>query len=292
MRPDRSRLEKISMTDLAFVTDLHGKKDRYNKLFEYLRKDPPDILCIGGDILPPFGADDKSFTHNFLSAGFAALKEELGPAYPAVLLILGNDDPAVFESSVIDAGGGGLWTYLNMDRRKIGGFTFFGYSFVPPTPFMLKDWERYDVSRYTDIGCVSPEEGQRTVMVSDHDMKWTTIKDDLDALAGAELMEDAVFLFHAPPYQSQLDKGDLGGKMIDHVPIDDHLGSIAVKQLIEDRQPLLSLHGHIHESTRMTGNWQDKIGRTVCINGSHDGAELSVIRLPLEAPDNAERFLL
>jgi len=34
---------------------------------------------------------------------------------------------------------------------------------VPPTPFLLKDWEKYDVSAYVDPGCVSPEEGYHRV---------------------------------------------------------------------------------------------------------------------------------
>ena len=44
-------------------------------------------------------------------------------------------------------------------------------------------------------------------------------------------------------------------------------GSTAVRQAIEKYQPLLSLHGHIHESRGET-----KIGRTVAINpGSEYG---------------------
>jgi Icc-related predicted phosphoesterase len=44
-------------------------------------------------------------------------------------------------------------------------------------------------------------------------------------------------------------------------------GSAAVKAAIEHHQPLLGLHGHIHESKGIT-----KIGRTLCINpGSEYG---------------------
>ena len=50
---------------------------------------------------------------------------------------------------------------------------------MPPTPFLLKDWERYDVSRFVDPGCVSPEEGRRSDDRSAHDVRWTTIRDDL-----------------------------------------------------------------------------------------------------------------
>jgi Icc-related predicted phosphoesterase len=45
-------------------------------------------------------------------------------------------------------------------------------------------------------------------------------------------------------------------------------GSQAVRELIERYQPLVALHGHIHESRAMT-----KIGRTVCINPGSEYAE-------------------
>ena len=39
------------------------------------------------------------------------------------------------------------------------------------------------------------------------------------------------------------------------------VGSAAVRELIERYQPLLSLHGHIHESRAIA-----KIGKTTCVN--------------------------
>jgi len=43
------------------------------------------------------------------------------------------------------------------------------------------------------------------------------------------------------------------------------VGSTAVRQLIEEFQPLLALHGHIHESRGI-----NRIGRTVVINPGSD----------------------
>ncbi|MEJ2050916.1 MAG: hypothetical protein P8Y60_13960 [Calditrichota bacterium] len=79
---------------------------------------------------------------------------------------------------------------------------------------------------------------------------------------------------------------------IDHCPLDTHIGSIAIKQFIESRQPLITLHGHVHESARITGRWQDKIGRTYCFSAAHDGPELAVIRFDLNEPEKAERLLI
>jgi len=84
----------------------------------------------------------------------------------------------------------------------------------------------------------------------------------------------------------------LDGQTVDHAPVDVHVGSIAVRRFIEARQPLLTLHGHIHESARLTGAWQDRIGRTVCLSAAHDGPELALVRFDLERPDEATRELL
>ncbi len=275
------------MPEAFFVTDLHGRGKLYNSLFTFLKNDTPDVLLIGGDILPPFSGS-TDFINGFLRKNFVILKQYLGGNYPKVFMIMGNDDPRIFESALIDAGRDDLWTYLHNRRSQAAGYFFYGYNYVPPSPYMLKDWERYDVSRYTDIGCISPEEGMRTIPVCEHERKWTTIKEDLDKLTEDEELGNAVFLFHAPPYNSALDLSDLKDVVIDHVPVDPHIGSIAVQRFIEERQPLLTLHGHVHESSRLSRRWMQKTGRSVNINGASEGDELTLVRIDLETPERSE----
>jgi hypothetical protein len=86
-------------------------------------------------------------------------------------------------------------------------------------------------------------------------------------------VENAIFNFHAPPYQTKLDEAPLldknlnpviqGGRVI-MVPV----GSKAVKKMIEKYQPFLGLHGHIHESSGSI-----KIGKTYCVNPGSEYAE-------------------
>ena len=68
-----------------------------------------------------------------------------------------------------------------------------------------------------------------------------------------------------PPCDTLLDRAALDEKMIDYVPPDVHVGSIAIQRFIEERQPGLTLHGHVHESARLTGQWQQRFGRTVAL---------------------------
>jgi hypothetical protein len=74
----------------------------------------------------------------------------------------------------------------------------------------------------------------------------------------------SIFNFHVPPFNSSLDQApemtaDLRPRFAGNslVPV----GSRAVRQAIEETQPLLGLFGHIHESKGTT-----RIGRTLCIN--------------------------
>ncbi len=122
-------------------------------------------------------------------------------------------------------------------------------------------------------------------------IRWGTIHKNLAALAGEDPLDRAVFLFHTPPSDTPLDRAALDGKTYEHVALDVHVGSIAVKRFIEKRQPLLTLHGHVHEAARLTGEWKIQIGRTVCINGAHDGPELALVRIDLESPATATREL-
>ena len=95
----------------------------------------------------------------------------------------------------------------------------------------------------------------------DEDSLYAVLKQQTEKLKDPQ---NAVFNIHVPPYGSRLDDapkldGQLrpvdGGQNI--VPV----GSTAVKKIIEQYQPLLGLHGHIHEAKGAI-----KIGRTLCIN--------------------------
>ncbi len=281
------------MTKCFFVSDLHGHFDRYEKLFRQIEEDKPDAVFFGGDLLPHAfkkleNYDD--FTTDFLFPQLHQLKKVLKEKYPQVFLILGNDDTRCEEEIFQEESKKGLFHYINQKKNYLNDYPVFGYSFVPPTPFQLKDWEKYDVSRYVDPGCIHPTEGSRTIETNE-DIEYATIKNDLEILTENEDLSNAIFLFHSPPYKTNLDRAALDGIMVEHVPLDVNVGSIAIKRFIEDKQPLVTLHGHIHESTRLTGYWQQQFGKTISLNAAHDGPELALIKFDLENPEKAERIL-
>jgi len=276
-----------------FASDLHGREDRYVKLFAAIESEAPDAVLIGGDLFPGVasGSADRPFLE-MLAGELERLRRALGERYPRVLAIPGNDDPASAVEELCDPDLARNLELVHGRRVALGARAVFGYACVPPSPFALKDFERYDVSRHVDPGAVSPEEGFRSVPADECEIRYGTIAGDLDVLVGDASLDDALLLLHVPAYRTRLDRAALDGRMIDGVPLDLNVGSIAVRRLIEERQPLLTLHGHVHESARLTGSWRDAIGRTRMFSAAHDGPELAIVRFDLADLDGATRELL
>jgi Icc-related predicted phosphoesterase len=77
-------------------------------------------------------------------------------------------------------------------------------------------------------------------------------------------MGRAIFNFHAPPYGTGLDEApalDATLRPIHGGAVMKPVGSVAVRESILSYQPLLSVHGHIHESRGIC-----RLGRTLAIN--------------------------
>ncbi len=77
-------------------------------------------------------------------------------------------------------------------------------------------------------------------------------------------MGRAIFNFHAPPYGTGLDEApalDETLRPIHGGAVMKAVGSVAVRDAITLHQPLLSVHGHIHESRGIK-----RMGRTLAIN--------------------------
>jgi Icc-related predicted phosphoesterase len=152
-------------------------------------------------------------------------------------------------------------------------------------------WMVDDVLREHGGGRVVLAEGEIVEVAPGHELvtsgwtnktPWNTpreypeeaIAERLDTLAaGLAGPATALFNLHVPPYDSRLDtapllgqdlkvKTSMGGEVT--APV----GSTAVRDAIERHQPLLSLHGHIHESGGAV-----RLGRTLAINAGSEYGE-------------------
>jgi Icc-related predicted phosphoesterase len=112
-----------------------------------------------------------------------------------------------------------------------------------------------------------------------------TIKKDLEDLAKKEEMGKTSYVMHSPPF----------GTNLDVIPGGHFVGSRSIREFIEEFQPLLTLHGHIHEAPRLSGKYSDRIGKTLCLNpgqilsDSEEGARLQGAIFNLENPEETLR---
>jgi Icc-related predicted phosphoesterase len=102
---------------------------------------------------------------------------------------------------------------------------------------------------------------------------WDTFREAPEAELAAKIeaiatqvpdMGRAIFNFHAPPYGTGLDEApalDANLRPMHGGAVMKPVGSTAVRDSIMSHQPLLSVHGHIHESRGV--KW---MGRTLAIN--------------------------
>jgi len=167
--------------------------------------------------------------------------ERMPPQGIAVYAMAGNDDPwscdAVLESAE---------HLIACDLRvtEVGGHEMISCSYANPTPW------------------ASPRE-------LDEDALYDRMKGLADQL---ERPESAIFNLHVPPKASGLDTAfeiddQLRIVVRNGKPHEIPVGSTAVRQLIEEYQPMLALHGHIHESRGAA-----TIGRTLAINSGSEYA--------------------
>lgn len=96
--------------------------------------------------------------------------------------------------------------------------------------------------------------------------------------------QKAIFNLHAPPSNTLLDVAveldkDLRPIIRAGQPSMVHVGSVSVRKAIEEYQPMLGLHGHIHESKAV-----EKIGKTTCINpgSKYQEGELDAVIVDLD----------
>ena len=165
-----------------------------------------------------------------------ARADERMPAYGIEVYVMpGNDDPWGCDA-VIEAA-----THVQAcDGRivRVGPHEMLSFAYANPTP-----WD-------------SPRELPEDELYR----RLRALADQLEDPA------NAILNLHVPPYGSGLDTAnemnpDLTIRYVGGQPNPVPVGSTAVRQLLEEVQPLLSLHGHIHES-----RGEATIGRTLAIN--------------------------
>jgi Icc-related predicted phosphoesterase len=274
---------------ILYVADIHVHPDHLWRTIDETRHRGVQVLIIGGDIVPhhlpqahAVGILDAQARY-IESTLIPALKQLKAKQNVQIFLDFGNDD-LMANRHLLERHQGELLQLIHFRKQPLTReVDLVGYMMVPPTPFQRKDWERPDASDtpyppgsrvrlegyLTGNGVI-----EETVLDLDDDQ---TIEKDLARLS-SRIDRPFVFVSHCPPFDTPLDMLSNGA----------HVGSIAIRRFVETwgrRNKLVaSLHGHIHESPRVSKRSHTLINNVLSIN---PGQEREFQYAVLDLPDGA-----
>lgn len=141
---------KIMHHKIVFTSDVHGNDVQYIKLRDYAIRIRADSVIIGGDIAPKYFSDEGFINgqRHFLGKRLPRLLQPIQEKLPKsrIFLMMGNDDCAT-NMDVLEKNEPDLFHIIHGKRIVLTEeYDIVGYSFVPITPFGIKDWEKYDLS--------------------------------------------------------------------------------------------------------------------------------------------------
>lgn len=296
------RRQKGEITRLFYAGDVHGSRVCWKKFVNAAGHYPADALVMGGDLtgkalVPIVREGDGSYCARVIGElRTARTAQELDEMQRAISsngmypLIVERDEAAALaeDSTRLEAAFARvlldelrLWVEI-ADERLAGTDT---HAYVIPGNDDPWEIDAVLAAGTRVIACdetvqaIGPHElvsfgySNRTPWHTPRELDENDIYTRLRGLV--DQLEDpgrAILNVHVPPYESSLDTAyevdeDLRYVLKGGQPREVPTGSPAVRQIIEETQPLLSLHGHIHESRGVT-----KIGRTVAINPGSDYA--------------------
>jgi len=302
LRPSSKKFIRI-----FYATDVHGSDRCFLKFTRAAKFYDVDVLILGGDltgkmVIPIVEQPDGSFISKFLgnevvsksNDDLAGLETSIRNSglYPyrtnvTELKQLQEDKSKVtelFQKLMIER----LRNWVNLAEERLRGTNTKMYiTGGNDDPFAIEDVLRGSFDHIID------PEGSVIQLDEYHEMvssgysnttPWNCPRDISEEELARKIesivsnlkdVKNAIFNIHVPPINSGLDTAPKldttvdppkpivrSGKMVMF-----GAGSTAIRNAIEKYQPLLGLHGHIHESSGVT-----KVGDTLCINpGSEYG---------------------
>ena len=292
----------MALTRIFFTSDVHGSDVCFMKFINAAKVYQAQVLILGGDvtgkmIVPIVRQPDGTYFSEFLgTTQILKTKEEhdglekniRNSGYypyrtnPDEVEKLSNDKKLQDELfSRVMTDGVKRWVQIAEERLKETNTK----CYISPG-----NDDRFNIDEVLKSSSIVLYPEDQTVWIDDqHEMittAWTnptpwkspreTTEEKLAEIIGrmtskVQRMESCIFNLHCPPYNTPIDVAPeldetlkpkvTGGGGVSMV----HVGSVAVRQAIEKNQPLLGIHGHIHESRGFA-----KIGRTLCINPGSD----------------------
>ena len=284
---------------LIYVTDLHGRCGHYKATLDVALREEAHAIVNGGDMLP-HGSNLYKVQRRFVREFLKSWLLEVQSAGIQFMGMLGNDDVKTMDDELQKITDGSVRLFNLAGRRvDLGGYSFIGMNSVTDYPFTLKDRCREDTR---GSGPCPVQRGPAFLSVGTGFRRvddWEaylrsvpSIDSELCLLPEAD-PDKAVYVIHEPPYGIELDVTARGATSDGRLIRGDSVGSRAVAAFLRRREPLASLHGHIHESPLVTGVWKTNVGRTVCVQPGQKESSLVYVVADLDRGtyDKIERLV-
>jgi uncharacterized protein len=308
---------------IFFATDIHGSEVCWKKFLNCGAHYEADVVILGGDMtgkaLVPIVDDGGGHWHATLLENREELDgEDAVKAFenavirrgyypfrttPDELAELSASEErwhALFDKHMI----GTVERWMQMADEKLGGSGIRVFV-CPGNDDQLEIDEIVEAAKTVELGegrVVDIDGFQLASSGWANRTPWDTYREedepDLKKRIDAMLVnvtaepEKTIFSLHCPPYSTGLDDApqltaemDLKDAGRSTVPV----GSTAVREAIEQHQPALSLHGHIHEA-RGTA----RLGKTLCINpgSSYEQGQLLGAVIDIDGKKKVKKFVL
>ena len=308
---------------IFFATDIHGSEVCWKKFLNCGEHYKADVVILGGDMtgkaLVPIVDDGGGRWHATLLENREELDgEDAVQAFeqavmrrgyypfrttPDELAALSESEErwhALFDKHMI----GTVERWMSMADAKLGGSGIRVFV-CPGNDDQLEIDEIVEAAKTVELGegrVVDIDGFQLASSGWANRTPWDTYReeDEPDLKKRIEAMlvnvtaepEKTIFSLHCPPYATGLDDApqltaemDLKDAGRSTVPV----GSTAVREAIEEHQPALSLHGHIHEARGTT-----RLGKTLCINpgSSYEQGQLLGAVIDLDGKKKVKKFVL
>ncbi len=280
------------MPKIFFATDLHGSETCWRKFLNAAKFYDCDTLICGGDMtgkaIVPIVEENGNFSYTLAGEPHVVAAAQVGDVeaqirrkgyYPLRVtpdrLVELDQDSTVradtFRQVMLD----GVQRWLDLAEEKLAGSGV--RIFVCPgndDEFEVDDVIRN--AKKVELGEGHLVEIGAFTMIStgwSNPTPWNTHREESEEKLAERIdtmatqVKDpahAIFNLHCPPYRSGLDEApaiDADLKLLHGGRALRPVGSKAVRDAIDRYQPLLSLHGHIHESKGAV-----TLGKTLSIN--------------------------
>ncbi len=248
---------------LFYATDIHGSERCFRKFINAGQFYGADVLIMGGDVTGKM---------------IVPIVEETAGHFVAEIFGRLHADPAKVQAAFKKLMSETVTRWLDFAEERLAGTQIVclvspGNDDQPFIDDLLSSSERVInpegrvVLLPGELELVSLGFSNRTPWDSPRELDEPELLARIDKIADQVTRPDrTIFNLHVPPKDSSLDEAiilnaDLSPVIRNGSAVVGGVGSTAVRDAIERHQPLLGLHGHIHESRGLA-----KVGRTTVFN--------------------------